>query len=45
MTHEEEVTPEHKTNFTFDKLQDVFFDFPDKLKKLGLKHKEPKEVI
>lgn len=37
-----EVTSKLKPNFTFDVLQDNFFDLLDKFKKLGLKNKKPK---
>ena len=42
MAHEGEVNAEPSNEFTFDELQEAFYDLLDDLKKLGLKNKELK---
>ena len=39
MAHENEGISESSSEFTFDKLQEIFYDLLDDLKKLGLKNK------
>ena len=40
MAHENEVNTETPNDFTFEELQEVFYDLVDDLKKLGIKNKE-----
>ena len=42
MAHENKVNAETPNDFTFEKLQEVFYDLVDDLNKLGIKNKELK---
>ena len=42
MAHENEVNAETPNDFTFEELQEIFYDLVDDLKKLGVKNKELK---
>ena len=42
MAHKNEVNAETPDDFTFKKLQEVFYDLVDDLKKLKVKNKELK---
>ena len=42
MAHENEVTSESTSEFTFEELHEAFYDLIDELKKLGMKNKELK---
>ena len=42
MAHENKVNAETSNDFTFEELQEIFYDLVDELKKLGIKNKELK---
>ena len=42
MAHKNEVNAETSNDFTFEELQEVFYDLVDDLKKLGVKNKKLK---
>ena len=42
MAHENEINTETPNDFTFEELQEVFYDLVDDLKKLEVKNKELK---